>query len=90
MMKKLTDSDVRTLLRVPGAADHKYTRGVCGIVTGSAEYPGAALLSTRACINTGVGMIRYSATSLVTSMVQMHSPEAVCFSNDVTEQHVQA
>src|SRR5699024_10837036 len=44
---------------VPGPADHKYTRGVVGLVTGSADYPGAALLSVDGALGAGPGMVRY-------------------------------
>lgn len=33
-----------TLLHEPSASDNKYSRGVVGFVTGSSEYPGAAIL----------------------------------------------
>lgn len=49
------DADVR----VPGPADHKYTRGVLGLVTGSADYPGAAVLSAAGAFAYGPGMVRY-------------------------------
>lgn len=82
--------ELTATLRVPGPADHKYTRGVCGMITGSGEYPGAALLSTQACINTGVGMVRYSAVEQTGSMVSLRTPEALCFHEDPTQQHVQS
>lgn len=45
---------------VPGAADDKYTRGVLGVVAGSAEYPGAGILCSGAGRFGGVGMVRYA------------------------------
>ena len=41
-------------LVVPKSYDHKYSRGVLGVITGSAQYPGAAVLSTKAAVATGV------------------------------------
>src|SRR5699024_6348966 len=38
---------------------HKYTRGVVGVIAGSASYPGAAVLSTGAAVRAGAGMVRY-------------------------------
>lgn len=37
----------------------KYARGVVGVVTGSAQYPGAATLSVGAALHGGCGMVRY-------------------------------
>ncbi|WP_053385477.1 ADP-dependent NAD(P)H-hydrate dehydratase [Leucobacter celer] len=47
-------------LRRPGPRDHKYTRGLLGISTGSARYPGAAVLGVSAAWRTGIGMVRYA------------------------------
>lgn len=46
-------------LRAPGPADDKYRRGVLGMRTGSADYPGAAVLGVTAAWRAGVGMLRY-------------------------------
>ena len=55
----LDRSDVAALLPRPGHDDHKYDRGVVGLRTGSAEYPGAAVLSVGGA-NCGLtGMVRY-------------------------------
>ncbi|GAA1631781.1 MULTISPECIES: bifunctional ADP-dependent NAD(P)H-hydrate dehydratase/NAD(P)H-hydrate epimerase [Brevibacterium] len=43
----------------PVAADHKYSRGVLGVVAGSAMYPGAGVLTSGAAVNTAAGMVRY-------------------------------
>lgn len=60
---------------VPGPADHKYTRGVVGMVTGSADYPGAALLSVDGALGTGPGMVRYRGDA-DQAVLTVH-PEAV-------------
>ncbi len=44
---------------VPGPAAHKYTRGVVGLDTGSARYPGAGVLSAIGAARAGAGMVRY-------------------------------
>lgn len=46
-------------VRVPGSGDHKYTRGVLGLVTGSQDYPGAGVLSAAGAFSCGPGMVRY-------------------------------
>ncbi|GAA1594127.1 ADP-dependent NAD(P)H-hydrate dehydratase [Leucobacter chromiireducens] len=52
-------SDVAHWLRRPGARDDKYRRGVLGVRTGSALYPGAAVLGVGAAWRTGLGLLRY-------------------------------
>ncbi|BCB81436.1 NAD(P)H-hydrate dehydratase [Phytohabitans flavus] len=42
------------------AASEKYTRGVVGIATGSAMYPGAAVLSVGGALAGPTGMVRYA------------------------------
>jgi len=51
--------DVANALPRPTVASDKYSRGVLGVVAGSAEYPGAGALVCTAALSTGVGMIRY-------------------------------
>lgn len=53
------------LVNPPAHSDHKYTRGVLGARTGSAEYPGAAMLSVEAAWRTGLGMVRYLPLELM-------------------------
>jgi hydroxyethylthiazole kinase-like uncharacterized protein yjeF len=58
-MQILEQADVAALLPRPQAGDDKYTRGVVGVVAGSAQYPGAGVLATGAAIHGGAGMVRY-------------------------------
>jgi ADP-dependent NAD(P)H-hydrate dehydratase / NAD(P)H-hydrate epimerase len=44
----------------PGPASDKYTRGVVGVATGSATYPGAAVLSVAGALAGPTGMVRYA------------------------------
>lgn len=53
------ESQAGAWLPAPGAADDKYRRGVLGARTGSALFPGAAVLSVAAAWRTGIGMVRY-------------------------------
>jgi len=55
--------DVAALLPVPDSSDDKYTRGVVGVVAGSASYPGAGVLATAAATRGGAGMVRYAGTA---------------------------
>lgn len=54
-----TARDVAGVVRRPEASDDKYSRGVLGVRTGSAMYPGAAVLGVDAAWRTGLGMVRY-------------------------------
>ncbi len=57
--RMLTGADVRPFLGDPGAADHKYSRGVVGVLAGSPRYLGAGLLTVGGARRSGVGMVRY-------------------------------
>lgn len=57
-VEALQDADVAALLPWPDTAGHKYSRGVVGLRTGSARYPGAAVL-TAAGAAPLAGMVRY-------------------------------
>lgn len=46
----------------PGPADDKYSGGVVGVCAGSAQYPGAAILSTHAAVRATSSMVRYVGT----------------------------
>lgn len=75
--------DARPFLAVPGPDDDKYSRGVLGFVTGSARYPGAAVLGVDAALHTGVGMVRYLGPGRATRLVLQRRPEAVTASGRV-------
>jgi hydroxyethylthiazole kinase-like uncharacterized protein yjeF len=65
-------------LRLPETTDDKYSRGVVGFITGSENYPGAALLGVTAAIRTGVGMVRYFGPDSVERLILESRPEVVC------------
>ena len=69
--------DAARWIAVPRDDDDKYSRGVVGFVTGSAKYPGAAVLGVEAAARTGVGMIRYLGAGRPTRLVLQRRPEAV-------------
>lgn len=73
----LSSMDVAALVRVPTPSDDKYSRGVVGFVTGSTQYPGAAVLGVEAALRTGVGMARYLGPARPTGLVLQRRPEAV-------------
>lgn len=69
--------DSRHWIAVPAEDDDKYSRGVLGMVTGSARYPGAAVLGAEAAARTGVGMIRYLGAPRAAEEVLRRRPEIV-------------
>ena len=75
--KKWTARDAKRCIIVPSDLDHKYSRGVLGVITGSAQYPGAAVLSTSAAAATGLGMIRFHSSSGLAHLVLHSTPSAV-------------
>lgn len=75
---EMTDGDfVTDSIRLPQLSDGKYSRGVVGLVTGSARYPGAAVLSSAAAAHTNTGMVRYLGPQRAQDMVLSSLPEAV-------------
>ncbi|GGO76451.1 NAD(P)H-hydrate dehydratase [Nocardioides deserti] len=76
-IEALQAEDVARLVPRPRPQDHKYTRGVVGVRAGSAEYPGAALLSVAGAACGLVGMVRYVGDDPVADRVRQAHPEVV-------------
>jgi hydroxyethylthiazole kinase-like uncharacterized protein yjeF len=76
-------AEAAQLIAVPGVNDDKYSRGVLGVITGSVEYPGAAVLGVEAALHTGVGMVRYIGPERATNFVLARRPEVVTASGRV-------
>ena len=79
-----TARDAARNIIIPSDLDHKYSRGVLGLITGSAQYPGAAVLTTSAALATGVGMARFHSSSGLAHLVLHDAPEAVVQPGPVT------
>lgn len=73
----INDDDVADVLPKPSRNANKYSRGVLGLVAGSAQYPGAALLAARSAVNAGVGMLRTVSEGLAAELLAVEVPEAV-------------
>ena len=73
----LQPHDVAALVPRPGGDAHKYTRGVVGVRTGSAGYPGAGLLSVAGAASGLCGMVRYVGDPDVADRVRAAHPEVV-------------
>lgn len=72
-----TPADAARCIAVPGESDDKYSRGVLGVITGSDQYPGAAVLGVEAALHTGLGMVRYVGHDRATDFVLARRPEVV-------------
>jgi hydroxyethylthiazole kinase-like uncharacterized protein yjeF len=75
--KKWSPRDAKCCIVIPTDLDHKYSRGTLGVITGSAQYPGAAVLSTSAAAATGVGMVRFHSSSGLAHLVLHATPSVV-------------
>jgi hydroxyethylthiazole kinase-like uncharacterized protein yjeF len=76
-VKKWSARDSAQCIITPSDLDHKYSRGVLGLITGSAQYPGAAVLTTAAASATGVGMVRFHSSSGLAHLVLHTTPSVV-------------
>lgn len=76
-MQLWTPSDAADHIAVPAISDDKYSRGVLGVITGSDQYPGAAVLGVEAALHTGLGMLRYIGPTRATDLVLARRPEVV-------------
>jgi hydroxyethylthiazole kinase-like uncharacterized protein yjeF len=76
-MQPFIARDARAFVKAPREHDDKYSRGVLGVITGSDQYPGAAVLGVEAALRTGVGMVRYLGPRRAADLVLARRPEAV-------------
>lgn len=83
-VKKWTAKDASRCIITPSDLDHKYSRGVLGIITGSARFPGAAVLTSSAASVTGLGMIRFHSSSGLAHLVLHTTPSLVVQPGKVT------
>jgi len=78
----LQAADVAAMLPHPSAESDKYRRGVLGLVAGSEQYTGAAVLSAGGAIKSGAGMVRLVSAAPAIAVVRQHWPEAVVTTYD--------
>ena len=89
-MRRLEAAEMARLLPHPDRRAQKYSRGVLGVVAGSEDYPGAAVLACRGALAAGAGMVRYLGPPSVADLVRQSCPEVVCSTGSVAENRVQA
>jgi hydroxyethylthiazole kinase-like uncharacterized protein yjeF len=70
-------ADLRACLPRPTAESDKYSRGVLGVLAGSATYSGAAVLAIGGALHGGAGMVRAVSEPGVAAVVRHAWPEAV-------------
>jgi hydroxyethylthiazole kinase-like uncharacterized protein yjeF len=75
--QRWTAKDSKKHIIVPSELDHKYSRGTLGAITGSAQFPGAAVLTSKAAIATGLGILRFHSSSGLAHLVLHAAPEAL-------------
>ena len=75
--RKWTVRDAKKCIVIPSEIDHKYSRGTLGMITGSAKYPGAAVLTSRAAFATGLGVLRFHSSSGLAHLVLHSTPEVL-------------
>jgi hydroxyethylthiazole kinase-like uncharacterized protein yjeF len=61
----------------PGVESDKYRRGVLGLLAGSEQYTGAAVLSAGGAVHGGAGMVRFVSVRPVVDLVRQRWPEVV-------------
>ncbi len=76
--------DIAAILPQPSAESNKYRRGVLGVLAGSQQYSGAAVLATGSAIHGGAGMVRLVSSEAVLAAARQHWPEAVMSVADPT------
>lgn len=89
-LRRLEVAEMAGLLPHPARRAQKYSRGVLGVVAGSEDYPGAAVLACRGALAAGAGMVRYLGPPAVAHLVRQTCPEVVCSTGSVAENRVQA
>jgi hydroxyethylthiazole kinase-like uncharacterized protein yjeF len=75
--QRWTAKDCKKQIIIPSELDHKYSRGTLGAITGSAQYPGAAVLTSKAAMATGLGVLRFHSSSGLAHLVLHSTPEAL-------------
>lgn len=82
-IQEVVPARLAAYLSQPNQDDHKYTRGVLGVISGSTSFPGAAILNIEAAIRSGAGMVRYLGDAALIKEIVANRPEAVFESGEV-------
>ena len=86
-MEIITEAYIRSLLHERVADSHKGDYGRALLVAGSLGMMGAALLATRACMRSGVGLLTVRVPGCGYPILQLGCPEAKCDIDPHPEHH---
>ncbi|MBM4420837.1 MAG: bifunctional ADP-dependent NAD(P)H-hydrate dehydratase/NAD(P)H-hydrate epimerase, partial [Chloroflexi bacterium] len=75
----LTAAAVRAVLKPLAADAGKEARGRVVVIGGSARYPGALLLASRAALRSGAGVVTVAAARTVTDLIAGHDPNVTLY-----------
>jgi hydroxyethylthiazole kinase-like uncharacterized protein yjeF len=75
VVRRLTTVSAGRLWPAPRLTDHKYTRGVLGMVAGSVTYPGAAVMACLGAVHAGVGIVKYVGPAEAAAQIIAARPE---------------
>ncbi len=78
----LQAADVTEVLPRPTTESDKYRRGVLGLLAGSDQYTGAAVLCCGGAIHGGAGMVRFVSAEIAVGVVRQRWPEVVLTAYD--------
>ncbi len=87
-LRVATRDDVAGWWPRPGPDSDKYTRGVVGVATGSATYPGAAVLSVAGACAGPAGLVRYAGAAA--DFVRARHPSVIATGRAADAGRVQA
>jgi len=83
----LEQNDIFPLLKKRQRFSHKGTFGDCYLVAGSLDIAGAAVLSARAALRSGAGLVTVHSAAANRMIVQSSVPEAI-FQSDSTDNYI--
>ncbi|NEE00154.1 NAD(P)H-hydrate dehydratase [Phytoactinopolyspora halotolerans] len=89
-LQVLEFADVARMFPEPDRNADKYRRGVLGLLAGSAQYRGAAVLAAGGAVHGGSGMLRFAGPDAVAADVLRRWPETVVSAEAAEAGRVQA
>ena len=78
----ITISDIKTILKPRAKFSHKGTFGHALLIAGSKGKMGAAILSAKACLRAGAGLLTVHIPAKGLEIMQTALPEAMCSTSD--------
>ncbi|WP_310556938.1 NAD(P)H-hydrate dehydratase [Flavobacterium sp.] len=85
MIKKLIQSEIKSILKIRKPDSNKKTYGHALLVVGSKGKMGAAIISARACLRSGVGLLTVNIPLEERQIIQISIPEAMIIERESKE-----